>query len=37
VFSRERHGRDHVVYIAWDDDADRHLPVVRRIGRIERA
>ena len=28
---------DHVVAIARDDDADRHLAVVRGVGRVERA
>ena len=30
-------GRDHVVDVARDDDADRHLAIVRGVGRVERA
>ena len=30
-------GRDDVVQVARDDDADRHLPVIRAVGRVERA
>src|SRR5581483_480190 len=29
------HGRDHVVRVARDDDADRHLAVVRPVGGVE--
>ena len=32
-----RHGGDDVVGVAGHDDADRHLPVVGRVGRVERA
>src|SRR5215475_1740990 len=32
-----RDGPDHVLFISRDHDADRNLPVVRRVGRVERA
>ena len=35
--ARQGHGRDHVIGAFRNDDADRNLPVVRRIGRVERA
>ena len=35
--SARRHGRTHIVVVPRNDDADRHLAVVRGIGRVQRA
>ena len=37
VFAANRHRRDHIVSITGNDDANRHLPVVRGVGRVKRA
>jgi hypothetical protein len=31
------HGGEHVFGVAWMDDTDRDVPVVRRVGRVHRA
>ncbi len=37
VLAADAHGLDHVLDVARDDDADRHLAVVGGVGRVERA
>ncbi len=37
VAAADGDGRDHVVDVLGDDDADRHLAVVRAVGGVERA
>ena len=35
MLSADLHGRHHIIDVARNDDADRHLPVVGSVGRVE--